>query len=150
MSLAPLPPSRPSPSPALTEVPSLNGSATSAHREIGEAPGRRFPLPLILIGGALALVAAAALVYYTTCGSKNDRPDLLLHTVKPENMDLTVVERGTLESADNRDIICKLKAGSKGSYASTIKWVIDDGTLVKRGQLLMVLDSSSLEDQFRS
>jgi HlyD family secretion protein len=61
-----------------------------------------------------------------------------------------VVERGTAESADNRDIICKVKAGSKGSYASTIKWVIDDGSQVRRGQLLMVLDSSSLEDQYRT
>jgi multidrug efflux pump subunit AcrA (membrane-fusion protein) len=79
-----------------------------------------------------------------------NRPDLLLHTVKNEDLDLTVVERGTLESADNRDIICRVKAGSKGNYASTIKWVIDDGTLVKKGQLLMTLDSSSLEDQLRA
>ena len=79
-----------------------------------------------------------------------NRPDLLLHTVKHEDLDLTVVERGTLESADNRDIICRVKAGSKGNYATTIKWVIDDGTPVRRGQLLMTLDSSALEDQLRA
>jgi HlyD family secretion protein len=95
-------------------------------------------------------VVTALLLYYLTGKSKGDRPDLLLHTVKLENLDLTVVERGTLESADNRDIICHVKAGSKGNYASTIKWVIDDGTLVKKGQLIMVLDSSSLEDQYRA
>ena len=89
------------------------------------------------------MVVTAVLLYYFTGRSKADRPDLLLHTVKLENLDLTVVERGTLESADNRDIICHLKAGSKGNYASTIKWVIDDGTVVKKGQLIMVLDSSS-------
>jgi HlyD family secretion protein len=60
------------------------------------------------------------------------------------------MERGTAESADNRDIICRVKAGAKGNYASTIKWVIDDGSLVRRGQLIMVLDSSSLEDQYRT
>src|SRR5262249_38106421 len=54
------------------------------------------------------------------------------------------------ESADNRDVICHVKAGSKGNYASTIKWVIDDGTLVKKGQLIMTLDSSLLEDNFRA
>ena len=92
-----------------------------------------------------------AALLYVFLGRKNvDRPDLLLHTVKNEDIDLTVVERGTVESADNRDIICKVKAGSKGSYATTIKWVIDDGTQVRRGQPIMILDSSSLEDQFRA
>jgi HlyD family secretion protein len=99
----------------------------------------------------LLIGLAAGLSYYFFGGtSKTDRPDLLLHTVKRESLDLTVVERGTAESADNRDIICRVKAGSKGNYASTIKWVIDDGSLVRRGQLLMVLDSSSLEDQYRT
>lgn len=74
----------------------------------------------------------------------------MLHTVKHEDLDLTVIERGALESADNRDIICKVKAGSKGNYATTIKWVIDDGTPVKKGQAIMILDSSALEDQFRA
>ena len=132
-------------------MPSLNGSPTSPHPEIGDGPGgRKFPLTLILIGGALAIAVTAGLLIYMTGKSKADRPDLLLHTVKTDNLDLTVVERGTLESADNRDIICRVKAGSKGSYASTIKWVIDDGTLVRKGQLLMVLDSSALEDQYRT
>src|SRR4051812_2388505 len=155
MSLAPLPPSTssshpPTPSPAMAALPSLNGSPTAAHPEIGDGPTRKFPTYLVLAGGGLAVVVSALLLYYFTGKSKADRPDLLLHTVKLENLDLTVVERGTLESADNRDIICHLKAGSKGNYASTIKWVIDDGTLVKKGQLIMVLDSSSLEDQYRS
>ena len=152
MSLAPLPPLEPKPSrhPALADLPSLNGLATSDLPEIGEAPARKFPLLLVLAGGGLAVLATAALLYFLTGRSKADRPDLLLHTVKTENLDLTVVERGTLESADNRDVICRLKAGSKGNYASTIKWVIDDGTLVKKGQSIMVLDSSSLEDLYRA
>ena len=59
---------------------------------------------------------------------------------------VSVTEKGTLESADNRDIVCKVRAGTKG-YASTINWVIDDGTRVKPGQLLMILDDSALKDQ---
>jgi HlyD family secretion protein len=83
-------------------------------------------------------------------GSSNaHRPDLLLHTVRYENLDLTVVERGTLESAENKDVICRVKSGAKGSsFATTIKWVVDDGTLVRAGQPLVILDSSGLEDQY--
>jgi multidrug resistance efflux pump len=128
----------------------LGDSPTSGPPAIGDEPTRKFPTYIWLGGGALGLLIAAVLLYYFTSGSKANRPDLLLHTVKHENLDLTVVERGTLESADNRDVICHLKAGSKGNYASTIKWVIDDGTVVKKGQLIMSLDSSLLEDNYRA
>jgi HlyD family secretion protein len=76
------------------------------------------------------------------------RPDLLTHKVGYELLPVTVVERGTLESADNKDVVCKVKAGSR-STATTIKWVIDDGTIVSKGQLLMELDDSALQDQYR-
>ena len=61
-------------------------------------------------------------------------------------LNVSVTEKGTLESADNRDMICKVRAGTKG-FATTINWVIDDGTRVKPGQLLMILDDSALKDQ---
>ncbi len=75
-----------------------------------------------------------------------DRPDVILHTVRKEPLNVTVTEKGTLESADNKDIVCRVRAGSKG-FATTIKEVIDDGTRVKPGQLIMVLDDSALRDQ---
>ena len=71
---------------------------------------------------------------------------MLLHTVKREPLVVTVAEKGTLESADNRDLVCKVRAGSKG-FASTINWVIDDGARVRPGQVLMRLDDSALKDQ---
>lgn len=77
------------------------------------------------------------------------RPDVITHTVKKETLNVTVTEKGTLESADSREIVCKVRAGSKG-FATTIKDVIDDGTRVKPGQLLMVLDDSALRDQEES
>lgn len=77
------------------------------------------------------------------------RTDLLYHTVRKEPMQLTVVERGTLESADNRDVICRVKAGNKASNL-TIKWVIEDGTLVKQGQLLVEIEDTALQDQLKT
>jgi multidrug efflux pump subunit AcrA (membrane-fusion protein) len=74
------------------------------------------------------------------------RADVLLHPVKREPLIVSVTEKGTLESVANRDIVCKVRAGTKG-YASTINWVIDDGSRVKPGQLLMILDDSALRDQ---
>lgn len=77
------------------------------------------------------------------------RADLITHKVRYEYLPVTVVERGTLESADNKDVVCKVKAGSRASFSSTIKWVIDDGSMVVKNQLLMELDDSALQDQYR-
>jgi multidrug efflux pump subunit AcrA (membrane-fusion protein) len=76
---------------------------------------------------------------------------LILHPVGYDKLQLTITERGQLESAENSDVICQVKAGAKGNnVATTIKWVIDDGTPVKRDQLLMELDDSGLYDQLKT
>ncbi len=80
-------------------------------------------------------------------GWKAQRPDLILHTVESELLPVTVVERGTLESSDNREVVCKVKAGARGTFASSIKWVIDDGSSVTKGQPILDLDDSALRDQ---
>ena len=80
-------------------------------------------------------------------GWKTARPDLILHTVESEMLPLTVVERGALESSDNREVVCKVKAGARGTFASSIKWVIDDGSSVTKGQPILDLDDSALRDQ---
>jgi RND family efflux transporter MFP subunit len=62
----------------------------------------------------------------------------------------TVVARGALEPAQVSDIYCKVRALNKPStIATTIKSVVDDGTRVKKGDVLLVLDSSAFEDQLK-
>jgi len=100
---------------------------------------------IIFVGLLVVAGGITAFVYFRPAAA---RPDVLLHTVKRENLDVTVSEKGTLESANNIDVVCKVRAGSKG-FASTINWVIDDGSKVKKDQLLMVLDDSALQDQYR-
>jgi multidrug efflux pump subunit AcrA (membrane-fusion protein) len=63
---------------------------------------------------------------------------------------LTVVARGSVESVDNGDIYCKVQSRTKGStIASTIKSVVDDGTKVKKGDILVVLDDSGFQEQLK-
>jgi HlyD family secretion protein len=107
---------------------------------------------VVLAGGAVALVPAvgSALNIPGLAGLFTaKRPDLILHKVRPEYLQVTVVERGTLESAENKDVVCRVKAGARGTYATTIRWVIDDGTMVQKGQLLIELDDSALQEQRR-
>lgn len=96
------------------------------------------------------LASGAAAAYWYVIKPGGPREDLLTHQVKKEKLRVTVVERGTLESAVNRDVTCRVKAKTQGStVATTIKWVIDDGSVVKQGQLLAELDSSALQDALK-
>ncbi|MFO0813258.1 MAG: hypothetical protein U0796_08575 [Gemmatales bacterium] len=64
---------------------------------------------------------------------------------------LTFVEKGELEAARNTEIICMVRASGRGSTAaSSIKWVIDDGSRVKKGDLLMQLEDASLREQLNN
>ena len=54
----------------------------------------------------------------------------------------TVIEKGALESEDNGDIACEVKAkGANTSTSTTIKWVQDDGTIVKQATATATLKS---------
>jgi len=99
---------------------------------------------VVAISGGI-LYAFGGLDYF-----KPTRGDYLTYKVHPVRLPVTVVERGTLESADNRDVVCKVKAGSRGTFATNIRWVIDDGSMVQKGQPIMDLDDSALRDQEQS
>jgi HlyD family secretion protein len=72
-------------------------------------------------------------------------------TVKKEKLKVTIVARGNLESAKNGDIVCSVRSGTKGSTnASTIKWLIDNGTEVKKGEKVIELDDSGLQENLKA
>jgi HlyD family secretion protein len=64
-------------------------------------------------------------------------------------LQLTVVERGNLESADNREVHCRVRAGAKATDLR-IRWVIEDGAQVKQGERLMEIEDSALQDQLKA
>jgi HlyD family secretion protein len=71
-------------------------------------------------------------------------------TVKKEKLKVAIVERGSLESARNGDIVCTVRARTQGStVASTIKWIIDAGVEVQKGDKLVELDSSGLVEALK-
>jgi RND family efflux transporter MFP subunit len=73
------------------------------------------------------------------------------HMVERGNVTSSLVERGVLESSDVAEVVCKVhESNSSTKIASTIKWVIDEGTMVKKGQLLLELDDSELQDRLKA
>jgi multidrug resistance efflux pump len=71
-------------------------------------------------------------------------------TVRKERLKIAIVARGSLESAKNGDVVCTVRAGQKGSTNSTvIKWLVDAGTEVSKGDKIMELDSSGFVEQLK-
>src|SRR5579883_1168859 len=122
----------PHPAPVPPRPAALNGSpapgGSRLPRSKGWSKGKKF-----LAGGLALFVLVAGVVTLVLVRSKltAPRPELVLHKVKYDRLELAIVERGALESAKNSDIYCRVRAGNKGStIASQIKSVIDDGSEV--------------------
>lgn len=91
------------------------------------------------VGVALAGLVGALGYVISSTGSAAHVP-LLTHTIARGDLVVSVTEQGTLESSNNREIKCKVKG------ESTVVWVIETGTEVKPGDLLIRLDTAKIED----
>jgi HlyD family secretion protein len=174
----------PQPSPAETQGASpLTEARKGTERGNGVSPLRARPAPrwsrrnrLLLVTGILVLlVGGIGAAWFLIPGLHPSRPDLVLHTVKREDIIQTIVERGELQSADNHDIYNRVNHEALATTKTNIKWVIDDGSYVKvadkfivrdpalavavgvpgalsvkKGDTLMLLDSAKLEDLLRT
>lgn len=77
--------------------------------------------------------------------------DLPTCKVGLEILQETYQTRGDLEASEATDVVCRVRARTAGStFSTTILWVIEDGSLVRRGQVLVRLDDSSLQEEFRT
>ena len=79
-------------------------------------------------------VGALAFVLIPDVGSSQDNGPRLTYTVRRGDLIVTVIEQGTLESAENTEIKCKVR-----DEAIPITWVIEAGSEVKPGDVLVRL-----------
>ncbi len=115
-----------------------------------EAPRRS--LRLVIVLGLLVTLTVAGVGGYLAMNVLDDPwKDLEVQPVTRGEVIFSVIEKGELEAAYNVDIFCKVRASGRGnSVASSIKWVIDNGTFVRKGDVLALLDDSALKEQRKS
>ena len=87
----------------------------------------------------LGLVAAS--FKSNLLGGASATSNVLTEKVRKSDLVVSIAEDGNVESAHNVDIKCEVQGGS------TILWIIKDGTQVKKGDELVRLDSSLIEDK---
>lgn len=111
-------------------------------------PAKRGSFLAYAIGiiGALVLGAAGGLYYlppdpdwFSSSGA--------WYTVERGDVVTTAVEPGEVEPEDISYIECKLRAPNPSVAAGRIRWVAEEGTMVKKGDLLVALDDSKWQDQ---
>ena len=106
-------------------------------------PRRRRLVRLSVWGVAAIMIAwAAAVALNATVFHKaveTGKP--LTHKVVRGDMKVTLTEEGNVESSGNLDIKCEVAGGTK------ILWIVKDGTQVKKGDQLVKLDSSAIDEK---
>lgn len=72
---------------------------------------------------------------------------VLLHSVGKQNLQVTVIERGNLQSQANREIHCLVDDVQRdGINGTPILWIIPNGSSVKEGDLLVELESAPMQE----
>ena len=105
----------------------------------------------IAAGALIAVGSTGTATWFYLGGTTFNRAELVPYKVHYDKLQLTVVEHGALEAAENSEIVCRVKARNQASTVSTtIKSVIDDGSQVEKGQLLVELDDSGLVEQLKA
>jgi RND family efflux transporter MFP subunit len=131
-------PTAPAPAapPAARDLPELRRPAPRKGR------GRK----LIALGVVAALGIAAVLVGIPGMSKPltglfaASRADVINFEVRRANLPVTVVERGSLESSHNEDVVCEVEG------STTIIFILPEGSNVTKGQLVCELDSAALSD----
>ena len=93
---------------------------------------------------ATTVLAAAGIAWVSVV--PNDSIDRLLdsaptHTISRGELIVSVTEQGTLESANNTEVKCRVRG------SNTITFVIDSGTDVKAGDELIRLETLAIEEE---
>lgn len=107
---------------------------------------------LWLCGGILLLAVIGTLVVLQLRSHGSPSANrFVLHPVRSETLLIEVSERGNLESAHNVEHFCEVEGKSGGRSGGTaILWIIRPGLEVRKGDLLVQLESSYLEDMEKS
>ena len=104
------------------------------------SPGRWRKRTGLVLGLVVICVLAVELI--PGVGSPQENGPKLTRTIKRGDLNVTVIEQGILESSVNTEIKCKVRGAR-----IPIIWVIESGSEVKPGDVLVRLETLEFEDR---
>jgi HlyD family secretion protein len=93
----------------------------------------------------LMIAAGGGIWWWVQNRDTSSRDIVMLHTVARDDFELTVTERGEVEAFDVTEIRSLVK--SNNTTGNAILRIVPEGTVVKKGDFLVELDSSALSAQ---
>lgn len=108
--------------------------------------GGKYLFRFLGFAGALVLASVGGLHFLLPTPEKL-LGDAKWYTVDRGNVTRTMVASGEVEAADVTDVVVGLHSPSPGVAAGVIRWVIDNGKMVKKGDLLVEMDDSEWQQQ---
>ncbi len=103
---------------------------------------------LLTLAGGLGAILLAAVAALRGHGAPRHARDLRFHPVGRERLERNILAHGDLEPAECSDVVCRVRGLRRNAtYVTTIKSIIDDGTQVKRGQVLAELDDAEFREE---
>ena len=97
---------------------------------------------IIMIAAAIFAAAGVAWVaVFPKSSSDATLQSVPTHTIGRGELVVSVTEQGTLESANNTEIKCRVRG------SNTITFVIDSGTEVQAGDVLIELETLAIEEE---
>lgn len=99
-------------------------------------------LVIILAGGAYGWSS-----YRRGNNFSNLASQAVWQTLERSNLDIVVLERGSLESQSNIDLVCEVEDVRKDNInGTTVLWMIPNGASVQEGDLVLELDSNPMQE----
>ncbi|MDX1925707.1 MAG: efflux RND transporter periplasmic adaptor subunit [Pirellulaceae bacterium] len=117
---------------------------TSESRAFPLAWIRRFWIPVVGI-----VIATSAVLLFSRREPANAElfSQAVWQQVDRSDLEIVVLERGSLESQSNVDLICEVEDVRRDNInGTTILWMIPNGASVKQGDLLLELDSNPMQE----
>jgi len=129
------------PAPALE--PSAGSEADDRARK--RVRRRRFAIAGVF---GIAGVALLAGISGLSGGVAETDQSLVYFDVQPRDLSVSVTERGTLESQSKVQINCEVDdIHGDGIQGTPVLWIVENGTSVEKGDLLVELDASSHQER---
>ena len=115
-------------------------ASTTVRHQVRSGAIRRSLVILMIVSGVAGWAVLARYGRLLTVGDEHSK--LVLETVKRGTMNIKLTELGSLESANNVTLTCLVE----GEAGANILKIVDEGTRVKKNQVLVEFDSSRLRD----
>lgn len=118
-----------------------NGSGVTIRRTRAGMSLVAWLMVLVLLGGG----AWAAYSFLPVFQSSDTHADVLFRSVERDNFELAITERGEIESVGDAEVRSEVK--TQNSPGLAILRLVPEGTRVEKGDFLVELDSSALQDE---